>query len=101
MCLPGLTRPPPVAMETGTQRLRLWTEAAGAQGQVTAANTRRAISIHKPPALVSINHPRSVVVKRSRGAPEHPAAAAAFSSAPAARFPPEQEGFVASGRLPG
>lgn len=59
MCLPGLTRPL-VAMETETQRLRLWTKAAataGAQGQVTAANTRRAISIHKTPGLVSINHP--------------------------------------------
>lgn len=47
MCLPALTRPQ-VAMETAT---------AGAQGQVTAANTRRAISIHKTPGLVSINHP--------------------------------------------
>lgn len=79
-------------METGT---RLWTEAAGAQGQVTAANTRRAISIHKPPGLVNINHPRSVVVERSRGAPEHPAAAAAFSSAPCVRstFPTRTGGF--------
>lgn len=59
MCLPGLTRPL-VTMETETQRLQLWTEAAataGAQGQVTAANTHHAISIHKTPALVSINHP--------------------------------------------
>lgn len=81
-------------METGTQRLRLWTEAAGAQGQVTAANTRRAISIHKPPGLVSINHPRSVVVKRSRAAPEHPAAA--FSSAPCVRstFPTRTGGVL-------